>query len=166
MHIIRDAKKRKAEKNCKSVVDGFNSQGNYITYVTAYTKEKFPILVRHTQYSNGDGTLSKRGKYHLLNITEEIGYLKYVYYPEDTEKECHIILADIKINPQYRNQGLGSAVLMLFENRAFEYGCKYITGKLSDVDAETDADRLLRDEFYKKHAYQINEGEVVKKLSR
>jgi len=164
LNFIKNFHKRKLEKYYASIEDGYTNGGDYITTQIAYTKEDFPFLVIHIQRAEDDGTLSKRGEYELQDRDKKIGFLKYFYHPTTDETGCFMTLGDIVIKEPYRNKGLGSAVLSLFEERAQEYGCLYITGKLSDVDADTQEARDLRDGFYIKHGYKILNNEIKKDL--
>lgn len=117
-------------------------------------KDKNMYVIVHVQFSNEDGSLSHRGKYRILNNRcKDIGYLNYVFYENSNPK--YMILGDIHLDNEYRNIGLGSTTLKLFEDRAKSYGADHIVGDLSSVDEGTPEDKKLRNIFYVKRGYEI-----------
>lgn len=154
--------KQYGENNC-----GFTSDGSYIEDILVKAKDKNIHLIRHTQYADENKELTTFGIYRIFNNKNKpIGYLKYTFNDKD-KKNIYMHLGDIHFDFLYRNIGLGSKVLALFEKRAEFYGAQYITGKLSDVDEQTPYEKALRDAFYLKAGYEIfNSKEIHKNLSK
>ena len=73
-------------------------------------------------------------------------------------------LSDIFLEEKYRNTGIGTKAIALFEGRAKEYGAHYIEGELSSVDERTEKDTELRNQFYIKRGYEIKKSKVYKPL--
>ena len=88
--------------------------------------------------------------------------MKYVFNNKD-KNDVHMILCDIYFDFLYRNIGLGSKTLALFEKRAKCYGAQHITGKLSDVDEQTPYEKALRNEFYRRTGYEIINFKMIYK---
>lgn len=122
-------------------------------------------IILHIQFSNEDKTLSHRGKYIIRNNkNKQIGNLTYIFFENNSPQ--YMMLSDIIFEKEYRNIGLGSMTLDLFETRAKSYGAHYITGDLSPVDEEKSADEELRNNFYLKRGYKIiNSGKIYKSLN-
>ena len=76
-----------------------------------------------------------------------------------------MILCDICFDIPYRNIGIGSKTLKLFEKRTNDYGALYIEGTLSDVDELSMDNQVLRDIFYQNAGYTIINHKIFKKLS-
>lgn len=143
-------KKQYSENNC-----GFASDGSYIEDVLVKAKDRNIYLIRHIQYADENNELTTFGIYKIFNNKDKpIGYLKYCLNDKD-KNNMHMILCDIHLDFPYRNIGLGSKTLALFEKRAKLYGAKFISGELSDVDEQTPYDRVLRDKFYQRAEYEI-----------
>ncbi len=144
---------------------GFTSDGSYIEDVLVKAKDQNIYLIRHIQYADENKELTTFGIYRIFNNKDKpIGYLKYVLNDKD-KNDVHMILCDIHFDFSYRNIGLGSKTLNLFEKRAKIYGAQYITGKLGDVDEQTLYEKALRDTFYLKSGYEIvNSKEIHKEL--
>ena len=142
--------KQYAENSCI-----FASDGSYIENVLVKAKDKNVYLIRHIQYADENKELTPFGTYKIFNNKDKpMGYLKYILNDKD-KNDVHMILCDIYFDFLYRNIGLGSKTLVLFEKRAKGYGAQYITGKLIDVDEQTPYEESIRDEFYRKTGYKI-----------
>lgn len=153
-------KKQYSENNC-----GFTSDGSYIEDVLVKAKDENMYLIRHTQYADENKKLTTFGIYRIFNNKDkQIGHLKYVFNNKD-KNDVHMILCDIYLDFLYRNIGLGSKTLALFEKRAKCYGAQHITGKLSDVDEQTPYEKALRNNFYRRVGYEIiNFTEIYKSI--
>lgn len=141
--------------------------GDLFEDVVFKTKNDKLIIIQHIRFCD-DTTkeLTTYGTYKIFNQKEnKIGHLKYVF--DDREQNnAKMILCDIYFEPQYRNIGIGTKLLELFEKRSFEYGAKQIVGSLSDVDTAIHNSRILRDSFYIKNGYSfINYSKVIKQLN-
>lgn len=145
--------------------DGYCSDGSYIENVLFKAKNNDYFLIRHIQYADEIGELTHQGIYKIINNKHErIGFLKYTFCDSDPSN-IYMNLGDIYFQSTYRNIGLGTKTITLFEKRAKEYGAQYITGKLSSVDEKTIEDKTLRDTFYQKSGYDVNNENLYKKLS-
>ena len=134
---------------------GFTSDGSYVEDVLVKAKDKNIYLIRHIRYADEKQELTTFGTYKIFNNKDKpIGYLKYTFNDKN-KKNIYMHLGDIHFDFLYRNIGLGSKVLALFEKRAKFYGAQFITGELSDVDAQTPYEKALRDAFYLKSGYKI-----------
>lgn len=110
--------------------------------------------------NNEDNTTMKDGIYWARNIYEKnVGYLKFTIYPDSKKAE----LNDIHIDKPYRNTGIGSYLLKKFQSKCMEENIQYIEGKLSSVDEQTEDELNLRNSFYKKHNFKIN-NKAIKKI--
>lgn len=142
---------------------GFTSDGSYVEDVLVKAKDKNIYLIRHIRYADEKQELTTFGTYKIFNNKDKpIGYLKYTFNDKD-KKNIYMHLGDIHFDFLYRNIGLGSKVLALFEKRAELYGAQYIAGKLSDVDEQTPYEENLRNEFYRRAGYEIINFKMVYK---
>lgn len=153
--FINNFRNKKMNKQYGENSCGFTSDGSYIENILVKAKDKNIYLIRHIQYANENQKLTNLGTYKVFNNKDKsIGYLKYVFNDKD-ENNIHMILCDIYFDFSYRNIGLGSKILNLFEKRAECYGAQYITGELSDVDEQTPYEEVHRNEFYRRNGYEI-----------
>ncbi|MBO5610532.1 MAG: GNAT family N-acetyltransferase [Eubacterium sp.] len=98
-----------------------------------------------------------------IRFNKEVGMLRGLF-----ESDKKVLLADIS-NEKCINHGVGSALIMRFEDICRENGVKEIHGNLANVDLDH-KDRLIH--FYKKHGYSIVEeneegsfwGKITKEL--
>ena len=153
---------RKMHKLFSQNSSKYDSDGSFIEYVLVKSKNGNYFVIRHIQYAD-NGALTTFGTYKIIdNYRRSIGYLKYTFDDRD-KSNIHMNLGDIYFDPLYRNIGLGTKVLALFEQRAITYGAHHIEGKLSDVDEITPFDKELRDSFYKKLGYEIIDNNSIYK---
>lgn len=89
-----------------------------------------------------------------IRFNKEVGILRGLF-----ESDKKVLLADIN-NEKCVNHGVGSALIMRFEDICRENGVKEIHGNLANVDLDH-KDRLVH--FYKKHGYSIVEENEEKK---
>lgn len=142
---------------------GFTTDGSYVEDVLVKAKNGNMFIIRHTQYADKNKELTTLGIYRIFNNKNKpIGYLKYTFNDRD-KTDIYMHLGDIYFEFLYRNIGLGSKVLALFEERAKCYGAQYITGDLSDVDEKTQQEQVLRDEFYRRAGYKTNDLKSIYK---
>lgn len=118
------------------------------------------VLIEDNFGDNKDNTTIQCGKYFVRNIYDNsIGYLNYIIYIDAQKAE----LCDIHIDKPYRNTGIGSYLLKNFQSKCMEENIQYIEGKLSSVDEQTEDELNLRNSFYKKHNFKIN-NKTIKKI--
>lgn len=162
--FLNKIRNKKLIQELADVLPNRNSVGDLIESKPVKAKDENMYLILHIQFSNEDGTLSHRGKYEIQNNKcKKIGELKYVLF--ENSDPAYMKLYDINFCRKYRNIGLGSIVINLFELRTKSYGAHHITGDLSSVDSETPADEKLRNTFYLKRGYQIiNPDKIYKEL--
>ena len=142
--------KKYGENSCE-----FTSDGSYIEDVLVEAKDKNIYLIRHIRYADEKQELTTFGTYKIFNNKDKsIGYLKYVFNNKE-KNDVHMILCDIYFDFIYRNIGIGSKAIAMFEKRAKLYGAKFISGELSDVDEQTPYEETLRNEFYRRNGYEI-----------
>lgn len=163
--ILDRIRNKKVRKKYEKDNIGYASDGSLIEDVIFEAKNKNLFIIRHMQYADEDGNLTMFGIYKILNKKEEeIGNLKYVF--DDTDcSHPYMKLCDIYFNYPYRNIGIGSKTLELFEKRAHDYGALHIEGTLSEVDASLKEDKMLRDTFYQNAGYTISGETILKNLS-
>ena len=125
-------------------------------------KNKNLFIICHIQYADKSGVLTTFGIYKILNNKERVvGTLKYVFDNRDISHP-YMILCDICFDDPYRNIGIGSKTLKLFEKRASNYGALHIEGILSDVDEVSIDNRVLREIFYQNAGYTISNNKIFK----
>ncbi len=160
--LLNKIRNKKLIKNLTDIPPNTNSDGDLIERKLVKAKDENMYIILHIQLCDEEGTLSTLGKYEIQNNKyHKIGELKYVYI-EDNQPP-YMQLCDIIFDKKYRNNGLGSMILELFETRAKSYGAKYITGNLSSVDEENPADEEFRNSFYLKRGYEIINSEKIYK---
>lgn len=163
--ILNDIRNKKISKKYGQDTVGYDSEGSLIEDVLFEAKNKNLFIIRHIQYADENGNLTRSGIYKILNNKEKvIGNLKYVFNDKE-DSHLYMILCDICFDIPYRNIGIGSKTLKLFEKRANDYGALYIEGSLSDVDELSMNNQVLRDIFYQNAGYTINDNKIFKKLS-
>lgn len=162
--FLNKIRNKKLIQELANVLPNRNSVGDLIESNPVKAKDENMYIILHIQFSNEDGTLSHRGRYEIQNNKcKKIGELKYVLF--ENSDPAYMKLCDINFYRKYRNIGLGSIVINLFELRAKSYGAHYVTGDLSSVDSETPADEKSRNTFYLKRGYQIiNPDKIYKEL--
>ena len=162
--LLNKIRNKKLIKAFSDDLSNKDHEGNLIEQRLVKAKDENMYIVLHIQFGNEDGTLSHRGKYEIQNNKcKKIGELKYAFYEDDEQQ--YMKLCDIIFNEKYRNIGLGSIVINLFELKAKTYGAYYIDGELSSTDEETLEDKELRDNFYIKRGYEIiNSNRIYKEL--
>lgn len=158
---------KKAKKISEADNNSYYINGDLFEDVVFKTKDNKLIIIRHIRFCD-DTTkeLTTGGTYKIFDQKEnKIGHLKYVL--DDREQNnTKMILCDIYFEPHYRNIGIGTKLLELFEKRSIEYGAKQIVGNLSNVDTDSPNSRLLRDSFYVKNGYSfINYSKVIKYIN-
>lgn len=162
LNYIRNKKIRK--KYSKDNL-GYDAEGSLIEDVLFEAKNKNLFVIRHIQFADKNGNLTTSGIYKIFNNKKKtIGNLKYVFDNTDCS-HSYMILCDICFDVPYRNIGIGSKTLKLFEKRANDYGALYIEGTLSDVDELSMDNQVLRDIFYQNAGYTISNNKIFKKLS-
>lgn len=162
MFINNIRNKRMLKEYSKNAIS-YAADGSYVENTLFEAKDKNVFVIHHIQYADDGGNLTFFGNYKILNNKHErIGYLKYVFI---NTTPSHMKLGDIYFEYPYRNLGIGSMVLALFEQRAYNYGAQYIEGELSFVDEEDEANKLLRNAFYKKAGYNIVHNKIYKRLT-
>lgn len=164
MGIFRTYKNRKIEEYYKSLTTGCIKDGIYISNIQVISKNGNFVLVSHRQIKNDDGKFCNVGKYSIFYVKKQIGYLKYVFHPKCNDTACYIVLCDICLEKKYRNYGIGSKVLAIFEEFARKQGCKFIEGDLSDIDEQHTKDEEIRNNFYINNHYKFVGDKVVKYL--
>lgn len=163
--ILNHIRNRKIRKKYSKDNVGYDSEGSLIEDVLFEAKNKNLFIIRHIRYADGNDNLTTFGIYKILNNKEKvIGNLKYVFENTDCSHP-YMILCDICFDIPYRNIGIGSKTLKLFEKRANNYGAFYIEGTLSDVDELSMDNQVLRDIFYQNAGYTIINHKIFKKLS-
>lgn len=161
--LLNKIRNKKLNKEFADISPNRNSVGDMMESKLVKAKDENMFIIFHIQFSNEDGTLSHRGRYEIQNNKRhKIGYLKYTFY--ENHEPVYMNLSDIHFDKKYRNIGLGSKVIDLFEKRAKSYGAHYITGDLSSVDTETPEDEKLRNSFYLKSGYTIDLDTIYKEL--
>lgn len=81
----------------------------------------------------------------------------------------YIYINDIKVNFEYRDRGIGSVLMNEMKSYAKGLGANYISGRISFVDIgtedkQTEEQRLNSERvwhFYKKHGFEIYDGERI-----
>lgn len=162
--LLNKIRNKELVREFSNISPNKNSNGDLIESKLVKAKDGNNYVIIHIQFSNEDKTLSHRGRYEIQNNKcQKIGELKYILF--ENSNPAYMKLCDINFYRKYRNIGLGSIVINLFELRAESYGAHHITGDLSFVDSETPADEKLRNTFYLKRGYQIiNSDKIYKKL--
>lgn len=162
--LLNKIRNKKLVREFSNILPNRNSNGDLFETELVKAKDENMYIILHIQFSNEDGTLSHRGKYEIQNNKcKKIGELKYVLFI--TSNPPYMKLCDVIFDEKYRNIGLGSIVINLFELRAKSYGTRYIDGELSSTDEETLEDKELRDNFYIKRGYEIiNSNRIYKEL--
>lgn len=162
--LLNKIRNKKLVKEISDNLFNKDYEGNLIERKIVKAKDENMYIIFHIQFSNEDGTLSHRGRYEIQNNKHhKIGELKYALF--ENSEPPYMKLCDIVFDKEYRNIGLGSKVIDLFEKRAKSYGAKYITGDLSSVDEETPTDEELRNSFYLKRGYRIiNSNKIYKEF--
>lgn len=162
--LLNKIRNKKLVQEFSNISPNRNSNGDLIETELVKAKDENMYIILHIQFSNEDGTLSHRGKYEIQNNKcKKIGELKYAFHEDD--KPQYMKLCDIIFDEKYRNIGLGSIVINLFELRAKSYGAHYIDGELSSIDEETLKDKELRNNFYIKRGYKIiNSDKIYKEI--
>lgn len=160
--FLNKIRNKKLIQELANVLPNRNSVGDLIESKPVKAKDENMYIILHIQFSNEDGTLSHRGKYVIQNNNhKKVGYLKYAMFENGESK--YMKLSDIFFDKKYRNIGLGSLVLNMFEKRAKSYEANYITGDLSSIDSETPDDEKLRNIFYLNNGYQIIHSDKIYK---
>ena len=161
--ILKKIKKSRVNRNYATPENYTDENGDFRTFTTVYNKCGLPFLIMHTQYVD-NGAPTQRGQYALFEGEKynQIGSLKYVFHSES--EECYMTLSDIHIEQKFRNCGIGRQLLKDFESRAISYNCSFIDGKLVDRDAESEKDAALRDNFYIRNGYTIDNDNIRKYL--
>lgn len=153
--ILNYIRNKKISKKYGEDTIGYDSEGSLIEDVLFKAKDKNLFIIRHIQYADKNSVLTTFGIYKILNNKERVvGTLKYVFDNRDISHP-YMILCDICFDDPYRNIGIGSKTLKLFENRATDYGALHIEGTLSDVDELSIDNQILRDIFYQNAGYTI-----------
>lgn len=162
--LLNKIRNKKSVREFSNISPNRNSNGDLIETELVKAKDENMYIILHIQFSNEDGTLSHRGKYEIQNNKcKKIGELKYAFHEDDEPQ--YMKLCDIIFDEKYRNIGLGSIVINLFELRAKSYGAHFIDGELNSTDEETLVDKELRDNFYIKRDYEIiNSNRIYKEL--
>lgn len=162
--LLNKIRNKELVREFSNISPNRNSNGDLIETELAKAKDENMYIILHIQFSNEDGTLSHRGKYEIQNNKcKKIGELKYVLFKNSNPP--YMRLCDIIFDEKYRNIGLGSILINLFELRAKSYGAHYIDGELSSTDEETLEDKELRDNFYMQRGYKIiNSDKIYKEI--
>lgn len=162
--LLNKIRNKNLIKKFTNIPPSKNSVGDLLERELVKAKDENNYVITHIQFGNENGTLSYRGRYEIQNNKyNKIGELKYVFFKNG--ETPYMKLSDIVLDKKYRNIGLGSLVLNLFETRAKKYGAHYITGDLSSVDEEIPSDEELRNRFYLKRNYEIiNSDKIYKAL--
>lgn len=160
--LLNKIRNKKLVREFSNISPNRNSNGDLFETELVKAKDENMYIILHIQFSNEDGTLSHRGKYEIQNNKcKKIGELKYVLFEDDETQ--YMKLCDIIFDKKYRNIGLGSIVINLFELRAKSYGAHYIYGELSSTDEETLENEELRNNFYIKRGYKIISSDKIYK---
>lgn len=161
--LLNKIRNKKLVREITDNLSDKDHEGNLIEKKLVKAKDENMYIIFHIQFSDEDGTLSHRGRYEIQNNKyNKIGELKYALF--ENSEPPYMKLCDIVFDKEYRNIGLGTKVIDLFEKRAKSYGAKYITGDLSSVDEKTPADEKFRNTFYLKRGYKINLDKIYKGL--
>lgn len=113
------------------------------------------ILCERTQKAHG----ARSQEFVVLVNGDEAGLLSY----EDWSDQSVGFIYEIFILPEFRQQGIGTLLLLYAENQARRLCCTYIRLKPCPLDQKTDRARLVA--WYAKNGYfqQSDEPEILEK---